>query len=140
MAMDHEHYYEPVSSQRLWLGLGLSVVAWIAHLTGAYALQSVSCHWGFLVHYTILGVNALRFVLLVFTGLAAIGVVSGGLISYRSYRELLAEKERREVSEPEGRFLFMTQTGVFLSGLFFLSIFFSLFPLLFLEPCARFWW
>lgn len=134
-----EHAREPVRPTQLWFGVGFGAFIWALHLVVVYAVQSVSCHWGFL-QYNLLGINALRFVLLALTLLAGIGVFTAFWTSYGNYRRLAEEKRREGVDEPEGRFLFMTEGGALLNGLFLLSITFSAVPILFLRPCSPFWW
>jgi hypothetical protein len=128
----------PVSNKQLWLGMGTATVAWALHLVIVYGFQSIACHWGFL-QFNILGINALRLVLLAFTILAGVIVFAGGLTSYRNFQRL-RESGVPEAGEPEGRYLFMTQVGFFLSALFLLSIVFSIFPILLLDQCAPYWW
>jgi hypothetical protein len=129
----------PVNPFKLWFGLGFATIVWILHLSIVYAFQSVACHWGFL-QFNILGVNALRLALIVFTILAAIGVVIGGWIAYKNYRSILETRGDKNVGEPTGRFLFMAQGGFMLASLFLLSILFSLVPLVILDACSPYWW
>jgi hypothetical protein len=129
----------PVNPFKLWFGLGFATVIWILHLSIVYALQSVSCHWGFL-QFSLLGVNALRLALLLLTVLSAVGVAFGGWIAYKNYRSILDRRGDKNVGEPTGRFLFMSQAGFLLAGLFMLSIIFSLVPIILLEPCSPYWW
>jgi hypothetical protein len=129
----------PVNPINLWFGLGFATVVWILHLSIAYAVQSVSCHWGFL-QFNILGVNALRLLLLGLTVLAAVGVFAGGMVAYKNYRTVVARKGDENVDALAGRFLFMAQGGILLAGLFLLSILFSMVPILLLDACSLFWW
>ena len=133
-----EHSKIPVSNKQLWFGLGAAAVAWALHLVIVYGFQSTACHWGFL-QFDILGINALRLALLVLTVLAGAIVALAGWTSYTNNRRL-REGGAGEAGEPEGRFLFMTQVGILLSGLFMLSIVFSIFPILLLDQCSPFWW
>lgn len=140
MAMSYESDYQPIGPGRLWFGVGAPPVIWALHLVIVYAIQSVSCHWGFL-QFTILGINALRFVLLVITLLAAIGVLAGGLVAYRSYQEIDGSRDMEdETGWLEGRFMFMAQSGVLLAGLFLFALVLTIFPIIFLQPCSLFWW
>jgi hypothetical protein len=129
----------PINPFKLWFGLGFATVIWILHLSIAYALQSVACHWGFL-QFSILGINALRLVLLVLTILSAVGVVIGGWVAYRNYRTIIDRRGDQNMSEPTGRFLFMAQGGFLLASLFLLSIVFSMVPLVILDACSPYWW
>ena len=133
-----EHSQVPVNNKQLWFGVGAAAIAWALHLVIVYAFQSTACHWGFL-QFDIMGINALRLLLLALTILAGAVVVTSGLTSYRNHQRL-RESGAREAGEPEGRFLFMTQVGILLSALFLLSIVFSLFPILLLDQCAPYWW
>ena len=127
-----------ISPARLWFGVGLGVVIWAVHLVIVYAIQTLSCNWGFL-QFNILGMNAMRFVLLMVTVLAAIGIITGGSISYKNYRKLDEEERVNEGWRIE-RIRFMAISGALLSGLFLLSMLFAALPILYLRPCALFWW
>jgi hypothetical protein len=131
--------YPPVTPFNLWFGLGFATIVWILHLSIAYAVQSVACHWGFL-QFNILGVNALRILLIGLTVLAAVGVFAGGMVAYKNYRSLAARKGEENGDALTGRFLFMAQGGILLAGLFFLSILFSMVPIVLLDACSLFWW
>lgn len=128
----------PVSNKQLWFGVGAAAVTWALHLVIVYGFQSTACHWGFL-QFSILGIGALRLLLLALTILAGVIITLSGWTSYNNHRRL-RESRAHEAIEPEGRILFMTQVGILLSGLFLLSIVFSLFPILFLDQCSPFWW
>jgi hypothetical protein len=129
----------PVNPSRLWFGLGFAIGVWIVHFSIVYALQSVACHWGFL-QFGILGINALRLLLITLTVLAGVGVFAGGWTAYKNYRSLTDNREEKDADAITGRFLFMAQGGIILAGLFLLSIIFSFVPLLLLDTCSPYWW
>ena len=133
-----EHTHQPVDNRQVWFGLGFGVIVWAIHLTTVYAIQSISCHWGFL-QYNILGISALRLVLLVITVLAGAGIATSLWVAYRNYRRL-REDRAGERGYPEERYLFMTEGGALLNGLCFLAVIFSLVPILLLPQCTPFWW
>ncbi len=130
--------YLPVPSGRLWAGMILGPVIWALHLVVIYAVQSVSCHLG-LLQGSILGMSALRFVLLAITAAALAGVLAGGWLSYRNYRRLEGGRERGRGLDQD-RPGFMALAGTLLSGLFLLSLIYTVLAVFTLQPCALFWW
>jgi hypothetical protein len=127
-----------IDLRRFWLGIALPAVVWALHLTIVYSAQSTACHWGFL-QGTILGVGALRLLLLALSLLAGGVVFWGGWTLNRVHRDLVS-RSSVEREDPSGRVRFMARAGTWLAGLFLFSIFLTLFPILLLDQCAPFWW
>jgi hypothetical protein len=127
-----------INVRRFWMGIALPAVLWASHLVIVYGVQSTACHWGFL-QGTILGVGALRLLLLLLSLIAAAGVIWGGWTLNAIHTELTS-RATVEMEDPSGRVRFMARAGTWLAGLFLFSITLSLFPILFLDQCSSFWW
>jgi hypothetical protein len=126
--------HPPVTPGRLWFGLAAGPVIWAIHLSVAYALLAVSCQWDFF-RFTVLGIDGVRFILIVFTVIAGLVILAGGWLSYNSWQDLRA-RPAQEGKEPIGRFRFMTRSGMLLSGIFFFSTILSIVPILMLPACS----
>ena len=135
----NSHTYPPVPDRRLWLGVAAGPVLWAIHLVVVYAIQSVSCHWGFFRGSSILGIETLNFILGVISVVAAAGIVAGGILSYRNYRTLAGEPWEN-TRWAEARPSFMAITGLLMAALFLLSLIFSLVAIVMLRPCSLYWW
>jgi hypothetical protein len=119
----------------LWYGVLGGPVIWAAHFTITYAVASTSCQLGFLYDQTILGINALTFVLIVVTVVAIAAMVYGIFLSYRNW-QLLRDDEREGIGQPEQqRHRFMAFSGIAMTALFLASVVLSLVPSFFFHPC-----
>jgi hypothetical protein len=96
----------------------------------------LDCHWR-AFPFLILGIEGVRWVLLGVTALAGAGVVHGGLVSYGNYQVVRGETGPDSL-DPTGRFRFMALFGMLASGLFLISLVWSLVPVFTTEICPFF--
>jgi hypothetical protein len=132
-----ENDYQPVDTKRLWFAVGAGPILWAIHLVASYALASLPCITP-VFNDSILGMPAIRFILLIFTLVMALVVFVAGFMGYEAWQSL---KEH----EPEGerRFApgatrprFMAFSGISLSVLFGVAILANLGPILALNVCS----
>lgn len=127
---------DPVPELVLWFGVGAGPVIYAIHLAIVYFLIGVGCPWNWFSG-EILGMEGLRFALLVATFIAEIPVVIAGVVAYRNFKDIRSERPKsEEARDPSGRIRFMTVLGAIFSGLFFATILLSTFPILTLDLCA----
>jgi ABC-type sugar transport system permease subunit len=108
-------------------------VIWALHLLICYALVAIDCRWEWFT-FRLFDLAGIRVVLLAITLVAAIGVIAGGVVSFRDWRGLRAD-DRAEERDPTERFRFMTYSGMLLSGLFLLGLLWTIVPLLLYAIC-----
>jgi hypothetical protein len=129
-----DHSYPHLKPAQLWFGVGAPPILWAFHLAAAYAFLSVSCHRGWL-QGTILGFHALNFIAVVFTVVVGLGILAAGLTAYRNLQRLDAHGgDALDIREE--RALFMTRSGILLSGIFLLGLVLALVPMIVLNPCV----
>lgn len=116
----------------LWFGVATGPIAWALHLVLVYAVQTLSCQWGFL-QFNVLGLHALRLTLLLLTGLILAIVIWSSFVAYGFWRQF----GNNGVDRPEGdRFRFMAFSGLLLNIFFAVAIVLSMVPVLTLSICA----
>ncbi len=124
---------EPVRPGQLWFGVGAPILIWALHLVIGYALVSLNCVWS-LFPFRLFGIEGIRIILLALTILTAVGVLAGGLISFRNWRRLRAGNRGDQI-DPTERYRFMMFSGMLLSGLFLLGLLWEIFPIFMVELC-----
>ncbi|RIK35952.1 MAG: hypothetical protein DCC55_28775 [Chloroflexi bacterium] len=126
--------YQSVSLRQLWFSLGTGAVLWSVHLVASYAIVGLACERGLLLHVVWQGMSVVRWVLLIFTLVAAALVLYATVLAYANWRHL-SPAEETNGDQPAGRFRFMALTGALLNVLFLVSILLSIGPTLFLPLC-----
>lgn len=113
--MSDTNVYAPaaVSSRRLWYGVSAAMTAWIVHGMASFVIADAAC-----VHGVALG--RLQTILIVITVAMLAVAVSGGVVSWRTWRALATAPFRE--AQAWGRGEFMALTGVFISAIFSLAI------------------
>lgn len=127
-----------INLRQFWFGVAGPTAVWVIHFASAYAVQSVSCHWGFL-QSSLLGITGLRLLLVALTVAAGALILWGGWSLYQIHLDL-SRRATGEIEDPSGRVRFMARAGSWLAALYLFSLFLMLFPLLTLEPCGAYWW
>lgn len=118
--------------------LGYSILAgpvlWFVHFFAVYAVAEFGCRSNFnnLVYITPANIQV---AILVLTVIALAAVAFGGALAYRSWQTL--GQEKAETTAEEARFRFLSILGILFSGLFLLSILFTVAPTFVLNVCDK---
>lgn len=120
------------------IALGYSIlvgpILWAIHFLLVYMIAEFGCRANF-NNLTYFSSEGIRTFISVLTVVCVIGVVSGGIIAYRSWGTLQTNGEGD--SPIKERVQFLVTMGMFLSVLFILSIVFTAVPTFFLNVCDR---
>jgi hypothetical protein len=126
---------DPVRPLPLWYSTMSGPLLWAFYHSVVYALGSDACQKGYLVESTIIGINALVFVLALIT-IAILGLMAlGGVIAYRNWSRLKDENEPGVGFPERNRFSFMSFVGMGFNALFGASVLVTFLPTFFLNPC-----
>jgi hypothetical protein len=118
----------------LWFGVIAGPVLWAMHLPLAYAIQTISCQWGFL-QFGIFGLNALALVIAALTIVFVLVIIYASFVAYGYWRRFRDDTDG--LNKPEyGRFRFMAYAGVGLGLLFASTTLLKLVPVIVLPICA----
>ena len=126
--------------RQTWLALLLGVVIWFLHQNAVYALNSVSCVWGWFT-FTIAGVGGLVFVEAIITLIAMALMLIMLYLPWRNWRRFQTDKPSDnphllQDTENDRRPL-LAFVVMLLNGFFLLFIFSSLVPIFALSPCSQ---
>lgn len=124
------------SSKTLWYGMFFSPVVWSLHFLIGYFLSEAACMTNFL-GFRIVGMGALFFILVVLTIIAMAAIGWNAWWSYRSWQHYAALDPDEEFPlQAYDRDEFLALGGLLLSGLTFLGLVLTLYPILVLRPCV----
>ena len=116
-----DRWSTPPRVHRLWSGVLLPPIAWLLHLSLAYAMSAVVCTPPVMWPFFVLSAAAL-----------AVAIAGGG-IAWRVKRDAAGEPEHAPTSRARG--MFMAVCGIMLSAVFALAIVAQTIPMFVLEPC-----
>jgi hypothetical protein len=118
------------SNRSLWLGLLTGPLVYTVHFLTVYLLVEIGCRAGWLP-FNLWGLSGLAVAVLGLTVLAAAVNIAAGVLEYREWQARKATQ-----GGTEGRYApFMSLVGVWLNGLFMLTILVTGAPALVLLPC-----
>jgi len=127
------------NSRMIWIQLLAGPVLWAGHFILSYLLVEAFCQMGW--SFSVLGVDGLSLILIVFTLLVAIGTGLFGLQSYRGWKALNRDHSLKEEiqgprnwAERSDEFLFFS--GLLLSAFFAATVLLVGVPALFLQACG----
>jgi len=110
----------PVSSRRLWFGVSAGLGAWIVHGIASFVISDAACSGGRVAPWASFSRGGLQAILIGLTLVALAVAISGGVISWRTWRALATTKF--DDAQAWGRGEFMALAGVFISTIFSIGI------------------
>ena len=115
----------------LWFGLLAGPIVYSVHFLVVYLLVEAACKAD-LLHFSVLSFNGIAVSVLVLTILAALINLVAGVLTYRTWQR------RKDIEGgTQGSYApFMALVGVWLNGLFAITILATGIPPLFLQPCG----
>lgn len=123
-------YEKRWSNWSLWYGLVGGPIVYSLHFLAVYLLAEAACKAD-LLRYRIWGLEAISFWVVVLTVVAAAITGYGAFLAYRNWRRTRENEAQGLPSYPS----FMAFTGLWLSGLFTVTILLTGLPALFLVLC-----
>jgi hypothetical protein len=133
------HYKQEINTWVLWMRLLAGPIIWAAHFILGYLLVEAFCQTG--LHFNVLGIDGLSFILVAITLMAVIG---SGYLGWQSYRDWgtfnkgTSFKERFKQTDQwsDEAVEFMHFSGFLLSMLFTATIIMVGLPVFFLRTCS----